>query len=603
MATKFKTLNEFLYPSRGRKVAFVIPNYQRGYKWAVKGGDGKPSSVEYLLSSLLAAWKNSPTQAFFLQGITVSEEGNQIEIIDGQQRLTTIYLILRMLGCRFISNENDIELQYKIRKESEDFLKNLKSESFDWTNNSVEEPQDIYYFKEAINQINNLFRDENVLLDLKFKNDFVSYLWEKVTFLYIVVNHQQAVNTFTMMNGNKATMHDEELVKAQMLHQLSMPIQVPDESGPATFDDVLEIFKDFVARDWESDALRSRYAREWDKWLYWWNRPEVRDFFGSGNNPMGLLLQYYYWERFLIEEKPEDLQYEHFKKLLEGVKGTKNVFKELRDLQKKFEDVFSNPISHNYLKLSLICSERREEKFQILQYYFGIGLAVEKMKQYAQWRLVGATHLAIVGEDPAHTKEDCAKEVYEELAADIVYTISARETHAYRQLLRLNVEEYNKLNGGCGMAFDFAVWGSKSLEHVLPKSKVYHDKVTEDGAIHHVAWDDSDLGEVDFSKLLRREDYFQEGGSEHCIGNLVLLWKPDNSAFGDAEFDQKKQIFFNLSDEDTQSRRKFRFASRNLLHSIAVFAEKEWTAKTILKHRDVFLKRFCDDYGLDMEAK
>ena len=97
MATKFKTLREFLYP-QGKKVTFEIPNYQRGYKWAVKERDDSQSSVEHLLTGLIFAWKNHPDQVYFLQGITVSEDGNKIEIIDGQQRITTLYLILRVLG-------------------------------------------------------------------------------------------------------------------------------------------------------------------------------------------------------------------------------------------------------------------------------------------------------------------------------------------------------------------------------------------------------------------------------------------------------------------------------------------------------------------------
>ena len=46
----------------------------------------------------------------------------------------------------------------------------------------------------------------------------------------------------------------------------------------------------------------------------------------------------------------------------------------------------------------------------------------------------------------------------------------------YKQLLRLNVEEYNKLNGGNGLKFDFSIWDNKSLEHIYPKSKFYHHR-------------------------------------------------------------------------------------------------------------------------------
>lgn len=45
-----------------------------------------------------------------------------------------------------------------------------------------------------------------------------------------MVDREKAVRTFTMMNGQKARMHDEELVKAEMLHivsQFSETVNVP----------------------------------------------------------------------------------------------------------------------------------------------------------------------------------------------------------------------------------------------------------------------------------------------------------------------------------------------------------------------------------------
>ena len=599
MATKFKTLREFLYP-QGKKVTFEIPNYQRGYKWAVKEREDSQSSVEYLLTDLILAWMNHPDQTYFLQGITVSEDGNTIEIIDGQQRITTLYLILRVLGISFISKENDIKLQYSVRAESQTYLNNLKNGAFEWTHINESEPQDNHYFREAMIQINGIFDDENTKLESEKRIDFVNYILDKVTFLYIVVDRQQALNTFTMMNGNKATMHQEELVKAQMLHQVSIPVQVPDKERPSTFDELLETIKDYIARDWKADALRSRYAKEWDKWLYWWNRKEVRDFFGSGNKPMGLLLKYYSWEKYIVKSS-EDFRYECFKKLLENAKATKSVFKEIRDLQKKFEDVFRNPLSHNYLKLALICwNGQEEDKFRILQYHFSTGSDVEKMKEYAQWRLVGATHLAIVGNDQnlnSDTKEVCARNTFDKLRDNIVY--GQHNEAAFRQLLRLNVEEYNKLNGGSGVIFDFSVWNCRSLEHILPKSKVFHMEEW-DGKMVAIRGDGECVGDEEKAKsqgLINREDLFKNNGSEHCIGNLVLLYKDNNSSFGNSDFDEKKRLFFDMSLQD------FRFDSRSLLHSIAVFSEVKWTPEAIQRHRDMFLERFRADYGLDKGAK
>ena len=123
--TTFKTIREFLYQE---KKEFVIPNYQRGYKWAVKY-DNKESAVEKLMIDLKKAYKN---QDYFLQGVTVSESiDNKIILIDGQQRTTTLYLLL---WCIDKDNVKDINLVYDIRKQSKEFIHSLKDEDFDYKN-------------------------------------------------------------------------------------------------------------------------------------------------------------------------------------------------------------------------------------------------------------------------------------------------------------------------------------------------------------------------------------------------------------------------------------------------------------------------------------
>jgi len=97
----FKNLEEYLY--RKDKI-FTIPNYQRGYKWAVKE-NGNESAVEILLNDLISAYKEKSTlSSYFLQGITVNEDDKNITLIDGQQRTTTLYLLLWCIGKEHIKN-------------------------------------------------------------------------------------------------------------------------------------------------------------------------------------------------------------------------------------------------------------------------------------------------------------------------------------------------------------------------------------------------------------------------------------------------------------------------------------------------------------------
>ena len=309
----FKTIGDIFSPSIGRQTKrIVVPNYQRGYKWSVKHWNGKteaPSALERLLEDFEMPCRNKCD--YFLQGITVQERGNDVVLIDGQQRITTIYLLLWYIGGRqVISN---IELDYDIRERSKQFLAKLKECSRE--NREIFIPtdsdeQDVYYFKQAILQIDKFFSSREELLK---KENMIEYLKHHVRVIYIIIDTvEKAVRTFTMMNGAKANMLDEELIKAEILRLVSRPISRRIEDATISLDGGLELLRDICAEDWEITSLRGRYAREWDKWLYWWNRPEVRDFFNV-NTPMGLLLDYFFKRGEGVDRK-ERFSFESFSK-------------------------------------------------------------------------------------------------------------------------------------------------------------------------------------------------------------------------------------------------------------------------------------------------
>lgn len=593
MATQFKTLKEYLYPDNGHKI-FVIPNYQRGYKWSVKT-DNEDTSVEHLIKSLKNAYSSKNGQQFFLQGVTVVEDGESVILIDGQQRTTTLYLLLWCLGRNNVIGNRNIDLDYSIRKQSKDYLNKLKLEGFDYQSEDPENHnQDIFYFKQAICQIKEQIREID-------KDSFISFILNKVSLLYIVVDREKAVRTFTMMNGQKARMHDEELVKAEMLHIVSRISDTVNVPALSRLEDTFFILKEISSKEWETNALRSKYAREWDKWLYWWNREDVKDFFNT-HKPMGLLLEYYYIRR----KKENAFSFRSFKEFLPDgdAKQTKDVFKALRDLQKDFEDVFNNPISFNYLKCALIGSSGdTEDKYNIIMYFIKNKRKRDLLEYYAKWRLLGATHIEITepytndptkkdGEiDNVKKREERARKMLEDLSKAQVYKMY--DDLLYKQLLRLNVEEYNKLNSGDGVKFDFSIWANKSLEHILPKSNFYHIETTEDGQSKYIRGDGEVISEEMAKNLMNTADVFQsepQRFSEHCIGNLVLLYGKNNSEFGKLPFEKKKEKFFNNERS---------FESRNLLHTISSFASSKWDPCDIEASAKRMIRLLANNYNVE----
>lgn len=78
------------------RTSYVVPIYQRNYAWGAE-------QIEQLVDDVWTAARDTKTERYFLGNLVVAQrttteaEGRQLEVIDGQQRLTTLALLLRAL--------------------------------------------------------------------------------------------------------------------------------------------------------------------------------------------------------------------------------------------------------------------------------------------------------------------------------------------------------------------------------------------------------------------------------------------------------------------------------------------------------------------------
>lgn len=569
------TLREYLEKEK----TFVIPNYQRGYVWG-KNSKGKDlDAVSYILEKSLIPGFNNQTPVF-IQGITVTEKNNEIILIDGQQRTTFFYLLLRYLEYK--GNKGNVEMKYTIRKESNDFLSKLDVVQTDVSENIDEDFQDIFFFKKTLRIIKDKLDKEK-----KYKEEFLNYILDYVKFLYIDIPEEKATKVFSMMNGSKAVMKNEELIKAELLRLASL--------NGSDFDKKEE--KEKNAIEWDNNMLRSRYAREWDKWLQWWNRDDVKKLFGH-SNVMGHLVSTYsqmndvkelsfdnFKNKYLLEQKPV---------------VAKKTFDGLRRLQKRFEDAFNNSKIYNWVGAIL----RIGEKDSFIKWYFASESkpSNEDLENYYKMSFLRLTHKEIVPEKKEEFNRDKYDEkfeaLYKILDSNELYNDNAEE--AFRLLLRLNIDEDNKQESNKGRKFDFNIWdGNRSLEHIYPKSKVWHKELDADGVTEIIKTGDGgkrDSSYIDKTCIERTSCTYKVSdettieASEHSIGNLVLLYGKNNSSFGNKGFEDKKHTFFEPSEKNV-------FESRHLLHTIYKFAQSKWNGEQIAKNKYQILQEFKEYYG------
>jgi len=561
MADNILTIEKYF-----QKGTFVIPNYQRGFKWGVPNKEDGKCAVGILMDNIKSAFERGDRE-YFIEAVTVVEEGNTIILVDGQQRTTTLYLIFVALGeFDFLKS---VQFEYNIRKDSDKFLKEIKKHN----DNTLitEDTQDIFFFNKALETIKvcltkELLTNKRTIKDINNKSievSFNEYIKKNVCLLYNKISSDKAINNFVALNGLKAIMKDEELIKSDLLIKSSR-IESNDNSN---IDDETK-----VGLEWKISEDRGRLARNWDKWLYWWNQEEVKKYYKTEKkHPLHYLLVTYW--NINKTDSNVNFSFECFKsKFISNPVDAKKTFEGLRKLQKTFEDFYTN--THIYNSLGIIL-KIRSNKEEALQYLLNKSfLNHEEFADYAKWTIVGATHLEII--DITKEKKDIdpnseilikhskAQNAIDLISNQYVYWNENgeefkddRKEYAFRFLLLLNIIEDNKLN----RKFNFSIWDKRSLEHIYPKSK---------------------------SESISFEN---NEGSIHCIGNLVLLYGVNNSSFGCSTFQEKKDLFFKTKDSVA-------FESRNLLHTLSVFSSSKWGVEDINKNKINTINSLKNYYGI-----
>ena len=205
-----------------KKINFNVPAYQRGYRW-------NKLNVTDLLDDLLEFIQDDSSGKFYcLQPLVVKKIGeNRYNVIDGQQRLTTIFIILKYLE-NLLKEENGIDeiytLSYETRKDSKDFLQNIASKAQDESNKNM----DYFCIYQAYKAVENWFGEkisEKKTTKRKMLEIFTNLEDEKhIDFIwYEVEDSEDEVKIFARLNSGKIPLTNAELIKALFLNVRNFP--------------------------------------------------------------------------------------------------------------------------------------------------------------------------------------------------------------------------------------------------------------------------------------------------------------------------------------------------------------------------------------------
>ena len=191
------SIKDIYFSNRGASILYKIPIYQRNYAW-------ERDEIYALIKDVHDSLKKPVYYIGTL--VTYKRDDNVFEVIDGQQRLTTIYIILKALGIETIPNT----LTYSARKVSAATIEKMPDfggEKDLGISNGFE------YAKDSLN---NIVGKKKVDIDA-----FKEYFLNNVHIIHYRVPKDVDLNHyFEVMNSRGEQLEKHEIVKAKLSEQL-----------------------------------------------------------------------------------------------------------------------------------------------------------------------------------------------------------------------------------------------------------------------------------------------------------------------------------------------------------------------------------------------
>ncbi len=568
--------------SQYEATCYHIPAYQRGYKWSSEPG----GPVPVLLEDLRSAFKRKEPE-YYLQYITVKRkkldkngcEINCLEVIDGQQRLTTLSILLSIISARLRDTpfeEPNLaagKLDYAVRDNFFDkhiYPPESATELADaaWAELISDAPdldrQDIFYLHAALRECDE-FRDI-YLDDPETLRSFDRYIKESVK---VIVNsvepHIESETVFRNLNSNKVPLTEVELIKGLLLTRAG---RKRVNNADSHFREVMEV--------------RLGLGKDWEQIQSWARRSDIRRFyFRESEDPMHQLLMLCAMKLnnvsslSFLKNKPGNPLFDFFNQINDAT----DAFDTLIRVQRRLADLFENDTFYRRIGFCRFVKNSRDTELGFLKSCLDHPTK-SALRAWLDERVLSKLG---INEDELETVES------------LRYGEDDDRIHAV--LLALSVFP----GGDHSARFNFEAFQKEdwSLEHIFPqtpegKGQVLSEPQKEN--IRQLLRESSNSGLIseEVEAVLRlevrdtdqRKVYETALEATDCInkiGNICLLARKDNSALGNGFFHDKRQAIL----------RRIQSGSFVPKHTFDVFSKmiggltddlETWTARDISVH-------------------
>ena len=530
----------------GTKEKFLIPEYQRPYAWT-------DDQIHTLFEDLVEYTNNQNESSYFLGCIvSFSNENKEQEIIDGQQRITTLFLLLRAIH-RKLQKMSD-------SKEKDNFIRQIEPAIWkideltsvaDYSSVLIESKvleaeynqilENILKSGEADDKNKDRY-SQNYLLIIglldKYANDeplnfyrFINNVLNKTIVLPIKADTQEtALTIFSTLNDRGLPLSDADIFKAKIYNKLS-------EKNKAKFVD-----------EWKNLTLKSETAGESIQKLFYYYMFYLRAIDNDKKNTTPGLRKYFAEDSFsrlfddnLLRNLRDILEFwevVNCREVKESKWTTNFSILSILDILSSYPNEFwKYPVIIYYLK------NKNDDKFEELFLIFLRKLFVNLFKVYIVSPTLNSIKTSILSLNSSILHDETPNFEFRNVTEDELKNgIKRLNRKAVRMLLKLlayNTEEQNEL-----LPYNW------EIEHILPlKWQPSYFNSNEDEVNELI---ETIGNKIPFEKrlnIIASNGYFSKKQEQYRKSNIAIAKAMSNSDIKDWKLEEIRERNIRVIDE------------------------------------------------------
>ena len=200
-----------------KNICFNIPIYQRLYVW-------KELQVNKLLEDIFEAYSRNEDN-YYLGGVVTYSNGEKCDLIDGQQRFTTLWLICMVISSlepnvcnemkKFCGNKQELRIQFAIRPQITEFLMGRLEKATSGDKN-INQVSDVTNMIDAIGNIETFCQNDKRKEKLV---GFASFIMKNVILVRTEIPEETDLNKlFELINGRGQQLSQTDILKSHILN-------------------------------------------------------------------------------------------------------------------------------------------------------------------------------------------------------------------------------------------------------------------------------------------------------------------------------------------------------------------------------------------------